>query len=74
MRFDAPISLIHDSVLCRASDMETLSRIIRESYIQLFAKNLYFERWAEQIGAETKPPIIGDFKPESVIDSKYFFC
>ena len=74
LRFDAPISLIHDSVLCRATDMSTLSRIVRETYMHLFAENSYLESWAEQIGAETKPPIIGDLAPESVIESTYFFC
>ena len=74
LRFEAPISLIHDSVLCRATDMGTLSRIVRETYMHLFAENSYLETWAQQIGAETEPPIIGDLTPESVIDSTYFFC
>ena len=74
LRFDAPISLIHDSVLCRATDMGTLSSIVREVYMHLFAENSYLENWASQIGAETKPPIIGDLSPESVIESTYFFC
>ena len=33
IRFNAPISLIHDSVLCRATDMSTLSQIVHETYI-----------------------------------------
>ncbi len=74
LRFDAPISLIHDSVLCRATDMSELSSIVRQTYMHLFAENSYLESWAEQIGAETKPPIIGDLCPESVIESTYFFC
>tara|TARA_B100000035_G_scaffold109851_1_gene93244 strand:+ start:164 stop:2500 length:2337 start_codon:yes stop_codon:yes gene_type:complete len=74
LRFDDPISLIHDSVLCRATDMDALSRIVRETYMHLFAENSYLETWAQQIGAETEPPIIGDLTPESVIDSTYFFC
>ena len=74
LRFDAPISLIHDSVLCRATDMATLSRIVREIYMHLFAEHSYLETWGDQIGAETEPPIIGDLTPESVIESTYFFC
>ncbi len=74
LRFDSPISLIHDSVLCRATDMSALSSIVRETYMHLFAENSYLESWAEQIGAETEPPIIGDLNPESVIESTYFFC
>ena len=74
LRFDAPISLIHDSVLCRATDMSDLSSIVRETYFHLFAEHSYLESWAKQVGAETEPPIIGDLSPESVIESTYFFC
>ncbi len=74
LRFDAPIALIHDSVLCRATDMSSLSAIVRETYMHLFAEHDYLRDFAHQIGAETDPPIIGDLEPESVIESTYFFC
>jgi len=73
-RFNEPIALIHDSVLCRATDMSLLSTIVRETYMHLFAEHDYLKDFAQQIGAETEPPIIDDLKPESVIDSTYFFC
>ncbi len=73
-RFNAPISLIHDSVLCRATDMSMLSQIVRETYMHLFAEHDYLTDWAQQIGAESKPPIIDTLQPESVIESTYFFC
>jgi len=73
-KFNLPIALIHDSVLCRATDMTQLSHVVREVYMLLFAENDYLTDFAQQIGAETKPPIIGDLEPESVIDSTYFFC
>jgi len=73
-RFAAPIALIHDSVLCRATDMSILSTLVRETYMTLFAKQDYLNDFASQIGAETEPPIIGDLEPETVIDSTYFFC
>ena len=72
--FNHPIALIHDSVLCRATDMSELSRIVREKYMHLFAEHDYLTDFANQIGAESEPPIIGDLKPESVIESTYFFC
>ena len=74
LRFDAPIALIHDSVLCRATDMSSLSAIVRETYMHLFAEHDYLRDFADQIEAETEPPIIGDLQPESVIESTYFFC
>jgi len=73
-RFDNPIALIHDSVLCRATDMSILSSLVRETYMELFAKQDYLTTFAQQIGAESEPPIIGDLEPESVIESTYFFC
>ena len=76
IRFDSPIALIHDSVLCRATDMSILSALVRETYMELFANNDYLTDFASQIGAESEPPIIGTLKPNewSVIDSTYFFC
>jgi len=74
IRFNAPLALIHDSVLCRATDMGILSAIVRETYMHLFAEQDYLTNWAKQIGAESEPPIIGTLNPESVIESTYFFC
>ena len=40
-------------------------------------RNALSEKYKEEdkkIGAESEPPIIGDLKPETVIDSTYFFC
>jgi hypothetical protein len=74
IRFDAPIALIHDSVLCRATDMSLLSTVVRETYMHLFAEHDYLRDFAKQIGAESEPPIIGDLEPEAVIESTYFFC
>ena len=74
LRFNAPIALIHDSVLCRATDMTLLSAVVRETYMHLFAEHEYLKDFAQQIGAETEPPIIGDLEPSSVIESTYFFC
>ena len=74
MSFNNPIALIHDSVLCRATDMCKLSTLVRQTYMHLFAEHDYLTDFAKQIGAESDPPIIGDFEPSTVIDSTYFFC
>ena len=74
MNFNAPIALIHDSVLCRATDMCKLSTLVRKTYMTLFAEHEPLTDFALAIGAEENPPIIGDLKPEAVIDSQYFFC
>ena len=72
--FDAPLAVIHDSVLCRASDMGLLSDGVRKTYMHLFADHDYLRDWAKQIGAETEPPIIGDLEVADVMESTYFFC
>ena len=54
--------------------MTILSTLVRETYMELFAKQDYLTSFAQQIGAETAPPIIGDLEPSTVIDSTYFFC
>ena len=73
-QFDLPISLIHDSVLCRATDMTHLSTLVRNTYMHLFAEHDFLSDFAESIGAQSKPPIIGDLQPSEVIESTYFFC
>ena len=73
-RFDVPFTVIHDSVLCRATDMSCLNSLVRETYMNMFAEHDYLTDFAQQIGAETEPPIIGDLEPSSVIESTYFFC
>merc|ERR1712074_458998 len=63
LRFDAPIALIHDSVLCRATDMGSLSEIVRETYMHLFRDHNFLESWAKQIGADLDDDvIIGDLE------------
>ena len=73
-KFDSPIATIHDSVLTRATDMSTLSTLVRETYMDLFSNNNYLKDFATSIGAKTEPPIIGDLEPSDVIESTYFFC
>jgi DNA-directed RNA polymerase len=72
--FNAPFTVIHDSVLCRATDMGVLNCILRDTYCRIFAEGDYLTEFAQQIEATEPPPIIGDFNPEEVLDSTYFFC
>ena len=74
LKFDAPFTVIHDSVLCRATDMGVLNRVVRETYYEIFSESNPLEDFADAIGAETEPPIIGDLDLDSVLDSTYFFC
>ena len=73
MEVNFPIALIHDSVLCRATDMCKLSSLVRKTYMRLFAEHEPLTDFALSIAAEEQPPIIGDLKPEAVIDSTILF-
>jgi DNA-directed RNA polymerase len=74
LRFQQPFTVIHDSVLCRATDMAVLNQAVRDVYAQIFARHDYLTEFAAQIEATDPPPIIGDFNPEAVLNSTYFFC
>ena len=74
LEFDAPFTCIHDSVLCRATDMRKLNRVVRETYQELFSNHNALKDFARAIDAETDPPIIGDLDPNDVLNSTYFFC
>jgi DNA-directed RNA polymerase len=74
LKFNAPFTVIHDSVLCRATDMTELNRVVREAYYDIFADGNFLQEFADAIGAETEPPIIGDLDLNSVLESTYFFC
>jgi hypothetical protein len=54
--------------------MGELNRVVRETFYEIFTTSNPLEDFAKAIGAETKPPIIGDLDLESVLDSTYFFC
>ena len=54
--------------------MGVLNRVVRETYCEIFSESNPLVDFAEAIGAETEPPIIGDLDLESVLESTYFFC
>jgi DNA-directed RNA polymerase len=74
LKFNAPFTVIHDSVLCRATDMCDLNRVVRETYYDLFTNSNFLQDFADSIGSEAELPIIGDLDLESVLESTYFFC
>jgi DNA-directed RNA polymerase len=72
--FDEPFTVIHDSVLCRAGDMGTLNRLVRETYSNIFSEKCWLSEFAETINASEPPPIVGTLDPKVVSNSTYFFC
>lgn len=72
-QFDKPFTVIHDSVLCRATDMKELNEVVRKTYHLIFSQNNILASFAQSIGAESPPPIVGDLELSQVLDSTYFF-
>jgi DNA-directed RNA polymerase len=73
-KFLGPFTVIHDSVLCRATDMGTLNALVRETYTDIFTRDCWLTKFGEAINAAEPPPIVGTLDPEVVEDSTYFFC
>ena len=73
-RFNGPFTVIHDSVLCRATDMGTLNALVRETYTDIFTRDCWLSKFGEAINASEEPPIVGTLDPEVVEESTYFFC
>lgn len=73
-RFNGPFTVIHDSVLCRATDMGTLNKLVRETYTDIFTRDCWLTKFGEAINASESPPIVGTLDPEVVEESTYFFC
>jgi DNA-directed RNA polymerase len=73
-RFNGPFTVIHDSVLCRATDMGTLNALVRETYTDIFTRDCWLSKFGETINAAEEPPIVGTLDPEVVEESTYFFC
>ena len=69
-----PFTVIHDSVLARASDMGTLNTLVRETYTRIFTEDCWLTRFGEVIQATEPPPIVGTLDPTVVKNSTYFFC
>nr|BAR25471.1 T7-like RNA polymerase [uncultured Mediterranean phage uvMED]BAR25521.1 T7-like RNA polymerase [uncultured Mediterranean phage uvMED] len=72
--FDRPFTVIHDSVLCLANDMDKMSEYVRGAYATCFTDHSPLLDFAKSINAETEPPMINTFDPSVVLDSPYFFC
>ena len=73
-QFNEPFTVIHDSVLTRATDMGTLNELVRKTYKEIFTSDCWLTRFGEAINASEPPPIVGTLDPEVVEKSTYFFC
>ena len=72
--FTGPFTVIHDSVLCGANQMDAMQAAVRDAYVEIFLHHSPLHDFADAIGAETPPPMQYTFDPETVKESTYFFC
>jgi len=72
--FSAPFTVIHDSVLCLANQMDEMNTSVRKAYAKCFTDHSPLHDLAESIEAETEPPMVYTFDPGTVLESDYFFC
>tara|TARA_R100001463_G_scaffold132359_1_gene192970 strand:+ start:2217 stop:4553 length:2337 start_codon:yes stop_codon:yes gene_type:complete len=72
--FSGPFTVIHDSVLCLANQMDEMNKSVRAAYAKCFTDHSPLHDLAESINAETEPPMVYTFDPATVTESDYFFC
>ena len=72
--YDQPFTLIHDSILTSAADMEYMGAVIREQFVEMYKENP-LAQFAEVLGVPVPEHLIlGDLDLDSVAASIYFFC
>lgn len=64
---------IHDSFGTHACDMDTLARITRQQFVELYSGNPLAE-FAFEVGYVGETPVRGTLDLNEVLDSEFFFC
>jgi DNA-directed RNA polymerase len=73
------VGTVHDSYGTHACDVPTLSRILRETFVDIYSEDQLanlkqsFVQSAGRYEDWMEPPVRGDFKIEEVLQSSYFF-
>ncbi|QQO90848.1 RNA polymerase [Pseudomonas phage Misse] len=64
---------IHDSFGTHPSDVDTMHRLIREKFVELYQNDVLGDfLWA--VGAEGEIPMRGRLELKQVLESEFFFC
>mgnify|MGYP005623915337 CR=1 FL=1 len=80
--YDKPFTLIHDSILTTASNMEEMAGVIREKFEEIYSKNddglIPLQAYAQVLGVKSAADHLINLENgldiSSVNDSLYFFC
>ena len=72
--WNKPFTCIHDCCLARGCDLDDLSRLIREEFVQMYSQP-FLQNWAEEMGTTVPDDLIQNtLDITHVRDSLYFFC
>lgn len=71
-------AMIHDDYGCHAADIETMHRVIRTSFLDLYMNHDLLRDFKDQLEKSSgcklpDPPAFGTLDLAGVVDSKYFF-
>ncbi len=77
--YDKPFTLIHDSILTTASDMEEMAQVIRDQFKEIYSKDadglIPLEQYARVLGVQMPTHLMAHgFDIDQVNESTYFFC
>jgi len=78
-KFDGQIAPVHDSFATHACDVEELSGLIKEVFVDMYGPRGQFEHIRDNVLSKSdmgsiKLPAEGTLDVSEVLDSDYFFC
>lgn len=65
---------VHDSFGTHACDVDTLHRVIRETFVELYTEHDIIAEYIERNGIETLPPERGNLDLNLFLESEFGFC
>lgn len=68
------LALIHDDYGCPADQVDTLHRILRETFVQMYTENDPLSVFSSQVEGLPELPEPGALDLDGVLKSTYFFC
>ena len=67
------IVCIHDSIATHPSDVDTLHKVIREEFVDMYSEDV-LDTFRTTVGSTVELPQYGNFDLNHVLNSEFFFC
>ena len=72
--WDAPFTVIHDCVLGRSCDMDSMGSAIRDKFVEIYSQPV-LKDWSRQLGVDFDESVmLNTLDINDVQQSSYFFC